>query len=123
MPPLSFPKVFLRPTFTFHLPAQVRPLHTTRLPHFQSTLPRIAAPQSRLLPLIAARGVASTVSNKPGSQTFPHAAQNIKEETGNSAIDLAKSISGNVPLPDYIEPGRESFVSPYRSTDNFNSDL
>jgi len=55
------------------------------------------------------------VSHKPGSQTFPHAAQNIKEETGNSATDLAKTISGNVAIPDTLEPGRESFVGILRS--------
>ncbi|KAF5373608.1 hypothetical protein D9758_000966 [Tetrapyrgos nigripes] len=40
------------------------------------------------------RTVASTVTNKPASQSFDHAAQNIREEAGNSAADLAKVIAG-----------------------------
>lgn len=40
------------------------------------------------------RYVASSVSGRPGSQTFPHAALNVKEEAGNSAADLAKAIAG-----------------------------
>lgn len=56
------------------------------------------------------RTVASTVSNKPGSQSLPHAAQNIKEETGNSATDFAKTIAGNVPLPDAFTPDKYNFV-------------
>lgn len=43
------------------------------------------------------RTVASTVSNKPASQTFDHAALNIVEEAGNSASDIAKTIAGKVP--------------------------
>ncbi|KAH6895003.1 hypothetical protein BKA70DRAFT_1319222 [Coprinopsis sp. MPI-PUGE-AT-0042] len=44
--------------------------------------------------LIHLRGVASSVSNRPGSQTIEHATQNVKEEIGNSASDLAKAIAG-----------------------------
>jgi hypothetical protein len=44
--------------------------------------------------LLQARFAASSVSNKPGSQTFEHAAQNVKEEVGNSAADWAKTIAG-----------------------------
>jgi len=40
------------------------------------------------------RGVASSVSGRPGSQTIGHAALNIKEEVGNSATDAAKVIAG-----------------------------
>jgi len=43
--------------------------------------------------LFQARFAASSVSNKPGSQTFEHAAQNVKEEVGNSAADWAKTIA------------------------------
>lgn len=62
------------------------------------------------LSLIFTRTVASTVSNKPGSQTLPHAAQNIKEETGNSATDFAKTIAGNVPLSDAFTPEKYNFL-------------
>jgi hypothetical protein len=90
---------------------------TTKVTHcsytsLYSTRPLILSRPSvqARLPLLTTRTVASTVSNKPGSQTFPHAAQNIKEETGNSAMDLAKSIAGNVFIPD-TPTGQPGFVS------------
>jgi len=43
---------------------------------------------------LQARFAASSVSNKPGSQTIEHAAQNVREEVGNSAADWAKTIAG-----------------------------
>ncbi|KAF7308873.1 hypothetical protein MKEN_01087500 [Mycena kentingensis (nom. inval.)] len=43
------------------------------------------------LPLVCA---ASSVGLRPGSQTLAHARQNIKEEAGNSAKDLARAIAG-----------------------------
>ncbi|KAJ4477098.1 hypothetical protein C8R41DRAFT_773146 [Lentinula lateritia] len=57
-------------------------------------------------PTIFFRSVASTVSNKPGSQTFDHAALNIREEAGNTAADVAKTIAGgggnaNMPASDH----------------------
>ncbi|KAF8516761.1 hypothetical protein JB92DRAFT_2908968 [Gautieria morchelliformis] len=66
-------------------------------------------PQSGI-PLLGARSVASSVSHRPGSQTLPHALQNIKEETGNSATDLAKTISGNVRYRETIVPEDDSFI-------------
>ncbi|KAJ6622891.1 hypothetical protein B0H10DRAFT_2011909 [Mycena sp. CBHHK59/15] len=45
-------------------------------------------------PFLHARTEASSVGLKPGSQTLSHARQNIKEEAGNSAADLAKAIAG-----------------------------
>ncbi|GAW02972.1 mnn4-regulates the mannosylphosphorylation [Lentinula edodes] len=50
-------------------------------------------------PTIFVRSVASTVSNKPASQTFDHAALNIREEAGNTAADVAKSIAGGSHIP------------------------
>jgi cell pole-organizing protein PopZ len=44
-------------------------------------------------PLFQARFAASSVSNRPGSQTLEHAAQNVREEVGNSAADWAKAIA------------------------------
>ncbi|KIY70303.1 hypothetical protein CYLTODRAFT_451867 [Cylindrobasidium torrendii FP15055 ss-10] len=46
-------------------------------------------------PLLLRRSVASSVSNRPASQAFDHAATNIKEETGNLAADVAKTIAGS----------------------------
>ncbi|KAK7038220.1 hypothetical protein R3P38DRAFT_2515979 [Favolaschia claudopus] len=40
------------------------------------------------------RTEANQVGLKPGSQTISHATQNIKEEAGNSASDIAKMIAG-----------------------------
>lgn len=58
------------------------------------------------------RGVASQVSGKPGSQTFEHAATNVKEELGNSAAELAKSIAGaNNPVDSVVDHAGLSFVS------------
>ncbi|KAF8077665.1 hypothetical protein FPV67DRAFT_1647796 [Lyophyllum atratum] len=44
--------------------------------------------------LLHRRTVASSVSNRPASQSLEHAVTNIKEEVGNSATDLAKAIAG-----------------------------
>lgn len=57
------------------------------------------------------RGVASQVSGKPGSQTFEHAATNVKEELGNSAAELAKSIAGaNNPVDSVVDHAGLSFI-------------
>lgn len=56
------------------------------------------------------RGVASQVSGRPGSQTFDHAATNIKEELGNSSADLAKSIAGGNVFTDAVSPTQQTFV-------------
>jgi hypothetical protein len=58
------------------------------------------------------REVATSVSGKPASQTLEHAALNVKEEVGNSAADLAKSIAGGyLTQPSPAPAGRsESFV-------------
>lgn len=63
------------------------------------------------VPLVGTRSAASSVSHRPGSQTLPHAIQNIKEETGNSASDLAKTIAGNVRYPETVLPQKDTFVS------------
>ncbi|KAF7979620.1 hypothetical protein HWV62_41954 [Athelia sp. TMB] len=50
---------------------------------------------NRPLPiLLHRRGAANNVSGRPGSQSAAHAAQNVKEEVGNSAADWAKTIAG-----------------------------
>jgi len=61
------------------------------------------------VPLFA-RGVASSVSGRPASQTAQHAATNIKEEVGNAATELAKSIAGaNLPV-DNVKPMNDTFL-------------
>ena len=71
-------------------------------------------PQHIVRPLILtplqARGVASSVSGRPGSQTPSHAAQNIKEEVGNAAGDFAKTIAGANFNVDNVAPRNETFV-------------
>ncbi|KAL1937631.1 hypothetical protein VTO73DRAFT_13017 [Trametes versicolor] len=56
------------------------------------------------------RGVANSVSGRPGSQTAGHAAQNIREEVGQSAADLAKSIAGGNVFQDGVEPTQQTFL-------------
>ncbi|KIM33317.1 hypothetical protein M408DRAFT_19629 [Serendipita vermifera MAFF 305830] len=46
---------------------------------------------------IGVRAAASQVSNRPGSQSIPHAAQNIKEEVGHAIEDMAQTIAGGKP--------------------------
>jgi len=48
----------------------------------------------RLQHRILVRTVASSVSGRPGSQSLPHAAENVKEELGNSVRDLAETLGG-----------------------------
>lgn len=56
------------------------------------------------------RGAASHVSGRPGSQTAGQAAQNIKEEVGNSTADLAKAIAGGNVFQDAVAPTSRTFV-------------
>ncbi|KAF8163643.1 hypothetical protein B0H34DRAFT_696218 [Crassisporium funariophilum] len=60
---------------------------------------------------IQVRTEASKVSMRPGSQTLEHAAENVKEELGNSASDLAKVIAGaNVTRDDVSDSSHSSFL-------------
>ncbi|EPS94346.1 hypothetical protein FOMPIDRAFT_131244 [Fomitopsis schrenkii] len=63
-------------------------------------------------PVLLVRGAASSVSNKPGSQTIRQAAVNIKEELGNSGADLAKTIAGANWFQDAVaaNPKRDTFL-------------
>ncbi|KAJ2923222.1 hypothetical protein H1R20_g6399, partial [Candolleomyces eurysporus] len=57
------------------------------------------------------RMVASQVSMRPGSQTLEHAATNVKEELGNSASDLAKTIAGaNMTSDSVVDSAGASFI-------------
>lgn len=74
--------------------------------------PQLARPVPSAFTLYHRRLVASSVSNRPGSQTLEHAATNIKEEVGNSAADLAKVIAGaNVKDDPLVPEGSPSFAS------------
>ncbi|KAG5650495.1 hypothetical protein H0H81_012051 [Sphagnurus paluster] len=90
--------------------------HLTRNAAFRNT-PLVFRGQKLVRPvllnstLLHRRTVASTVSNRPGSQTLEHAATNIKEEVGNSATDLAKIIAGANISKDSVAPdGSASFL-------------
>ncbi|KAF7779000.1 hypothetical protein Agabi119p4_3345 [Agaricus bisporus var. burnettii] len=58
------------------------------------------------------RMVASSVSNKPASQSFEHAATNLKEELGGTASDVAKIIAGANVTQDAVtsDAGVQSFL-------------
>ncbi|KZT02324.1 uncharacterized protein LAESUDRAFT_730310 [Laetiporus sulphureus 93-53] len=79
------------------------------LPVFPRPMP-CCAPSVILRGQILARGAASTVSGRPGSQTAAEAAQNIKEEVGNSTADLAKVIAGGNVFQDAVKPTQQTFL-------------
>ncbi|PCH37696.1 hypothetical protein WOLCODRAFT_95656 [Wolfiporia cocos MD-104 SS10] len=56
------------------------------------------------------RGTASHVSGRPGSQTARQAAQNIKEEVGNSTADLARAIAGGNVFQDAVSTTNRTFL-------------
>ena len=76
---------------------------------FQPSMFSKALFQRPALPVLQARFAASSVSNRPGSQTLGHAAQNVKEEVGNSAADWAKTIAGGNFTQDIVK--EPTFVS------------
>ncbi|KAF9246338.1 hypothetical protein BU15DRAFT_40262 [Melanogaster broomeanus] len=61
-------------------------------------------------PKVHARFAASSVSGRPGSQTYEHAKLNVKEEVGNSLTDWARSIAGGVFTVARVQPVKDSFV-------------
>jgi len=74
-------------------------------------LPPNLAPRAVLTTtFLPARAVASSVSGRPASQTIEHAALNVKEELGNSAFDLAKSIAGGNMTQDAVAPINTTFL-------------
>ncbi|KAI0707942.1 hypothetical protein C8Q76DRAFT_696223 [Earliella scabrosa] len=80
-----------------------------------ATSPFVTPPIARRAPSLLRnslllRGAASAVSGRPGSQTVGHAAQNIREEVGQSAADLAKSIAGGNVFADNVEPTQQTFL-------------
>ncbi|KAI0647573.1 hypothetical protein C8Q79DRAFT_960215 [Trametes meyenii] len=88
-------------------PSSLSPLGRTSILNLKTlSSPTISAFRSGLI----VRGAASSVSGRPGSQTAAHAAQNIREEVGQSAADLAKSIAGGNVYQDGIEPTQQTFL-------------
>ncbi|SJL12200.1 uncharacterized protein ARMOST_15622 [Armillaria ostoyae] len=81
----------------------------------RTVVPRLARhalsrPSVSPLLFLKSRTVASSVSNRPASQTFEHTATNIKEEAGNAASDVAKIIAGsNVTRQDVVTPNNSTF--------------
>lgn len=75
-----------------------------RAPRYQPLRPKPISP-------ILVRGAASSVSGRPGSQTVAHAATNVKEELGNSASDVARTIAGAANMTsDAVAPTQQTFV-------------
>lgn len=72
--------------------------------------PPLAQPALYTAILLHSRTIANHVG--PGSTSLKHAAQNIKEEAGNSAADLAKRIAGANVTSDAVVPEKKTFVSP-----------
>ena len=91
---------------------------------FAGILSRTPVLRGRSLPLrtlprlqvISRRNEATAVTGRPASQTIEQAALNVKEEVGNSARDIAKSIAGSPITAETTAPAGkdESFVG-YRS--------
>ncbi|PVF95855.1 putative MNN4-regulates the mannosylphosphorylation [Serendipita vermifera] len=86
-------------------------LHTKPL----SVLPKRSLLVPKQLPLqtipslaLGTRLVASQVSNRPGSQSIPHAAQNIKEEMGHAIEDMAQAIAGGKKPPQLGSTSKDS---------------
>ena len=95
------PMAFRRPLSSSSISPLLKPISITRV-----------SPLSLRNQLII-RGAASSVSGRPGSQTLGHAAENIREEVGQSAADLAKSIAGGNVFVDNVEPTQQTFVRPF----------
>jgi hypothetical protein len=83
------------------IPGGPASLKVTQTPHLAALFQRL--PQYR--------GAASSVSGRPGSQTVEQAAQNVREEVGNSTTDWAKAIAGGNLTVDSVKPSRQTFVS------------
>ncbi|KAJ7224171.1 hypothetical protein GGX14DRAFT_648810 [Mycena pura] len=82
----------------------IRPLRST----FNRAARHRLAVRPVTSPILHKRTEANYPGLKPGSQTLSHAAQNIREEAGNSAKDLAKVTAGaNVHVQD---EAKDSFL-------------
>jgi len=82
----------------------IRPLRST----FNRAARHRLAVRPVTSPILHGRTEANYPGLKPGSQTLSHAVQNIREEAGNSAKDLAKVIAGaNVHVQD---KAKDSFL-------------
>ncbi|KAI1791699.1 hypothetical protein LXA43DRAFT_1082517 [Ganoderma leucocontextum] len=94
-------------------PAFRRPLSVSSASSLHTFHPSTSIPRRSpclLRNQFVVRGAASSVSGRPGSQTLEHAAENIREEVGQSAADLAKSIAGGNVYADNVEPTQQTFL-------------
>ncbi|OSX65628.1 hypothetical protein POSPLADRAFT_1039170 [Postia placenta MAD-698-R-SB12] len=109
-PALRRTPVFLRrPLSTSsHAPCLSSQLKAPQHPVFPRLL--VASPSQLPRGQILTRGAASHVSGRPGSQTAKQAAQNIKEEVGNSTTDLAKAIAGGNVFQDAVASTNQTFL-------------
>ncbi|TCD63532.1 hypothetical protein EIP91_005302 [Steccherinum ochraceum] len=98
--PLRTTPLFVRQRAFSTSPKLFNPLLSSKA----SFVPRFSPIRAQIL----ARGAASQVSGRPGSQSLDHAATNIREEVGNSASDLAKSIAGANVYGDAVAPTTKS---------------
>ncbi|KAJ7572920.1 hypothetical protein C8J56DRAFT_1017791 [Mycena floridula] len=73
--------------FSRALLSKSRPLH--------AVASRSLRPTALSSILVQRRGEATSVSSRPASQSIPQYAQNVKEEVGNVAGDLAKAVAGS----------------------------
>ncbi|KAI0941020.1 hypothetical protein AcV7_003240 [Taiwanofungus camphoratus] len=111
--PLPLLSIMLRSPFTLGRVVN-RSFSTSRIlssPRLSRPLPLCAPSTSSLLRAQwLVRGAASSVSGRPGSQTVRQAAQNIKEEVGNSVTDFAKVIAGANWYQDAVTPTQQTFL-------------
>ncbi len=104
---------FFRPLLRTYVRRSPTIAARTTLPGFRRPM-GLVRPE-RVLPAsigLHKRTVASSVTNKPASQTLEHAATNVKEELGDTAADVAKIIAGaNVTTDAVSDTATNSFVS------------
>ncbi|THH16146.1 hypothetical protein EW146_g4433 [Bondarzewia mesenterica] len=107
---LTFARPTLRRAALRRAPPTLRAPYSRLAPLTQP----LRLPTSQILRLASAfqqcRGVASSVSGRPGSQTVEQAALNVREEMGNSTTDWAKSIAGGNFRTDSVVPTQHTFL-------------
>ena len=85
---------------------------TARALQLKTKPQRFSPPPAAVSMLQLRRTVATSVGSRPASQNLKHAALNIREEVGNSAADVARSIAGGNMATDYVPTEKQtSFVS------------
>ncbi|KAL6301612.1 hypothetical protein BKA93DRAFT_751827 [Sparassis latifolia] len=108
LPPLRRAPLAFRSTLSFTTPS--RALFTAVRSSESLTANVYPAASTLIRGQVFARGVASAVSGRPGSQSLGQAALNVREELGNSTSDLAKVIAGANVYADSVIPTQKTFV-------------